>query len=73
MGAHRGHTRPPKNTDGVDIDSLSNVTVAHSSIEDGDDGIVVKTNSGPAANITVRNNHLYGTMASPSEARPCRA
>jgi polygalacturonase len=50
-----------KNTDGVDIDSLSNVTVAHSSIEDGDDGIVVKTNSAQAFNITVNNNLLYGT------------
>lgn len=50
-----------KNTDGVDIDSLSNVTVTHSSIEDGDDGIVVKTNSAPAFNITVENNLLYGT------------
>src|SRR5512146_1789735 len=50
-----------KNTDGVDIDSLSNVTVAHSSIEDGDDGIVVKTNSAPAFNITVKDNLLYGT------------
>ena len=50
-----------KNTDGVDVDSLSNVTVAHSSIEDGDDGIVVKTNSAPAFNITVKDNRLYGT------------
>lgn len=50
-----------KNTDGVDIDSLSNVTVTHSSINDGDDGIVVKTNSAPAYNITVSHNVLYGT------------
>lgn len=50
-----------KNTDGVDIDSLSEVTVAHSSINDGDDGIVVKTNSAPAFDITVKNNLLYGT------------
>ncbi len=50
-----------KNTDGVDIDSLSDVTVAYSSIEDGDDGIVVKTNSAPAFNITVRDNVLFGT------------
>lgn len=50
-----------KNTDGVDIDSLSNVTVTHSSINDGDDGIVVKTNSAPANNITVTHNALYGT------------
>src|SRR5690348_724519 len=46
------------NTDGVDIDSLSNVTVTHSSINDGDDGIVVKTNSAPAFNITVSHNVL---------------
>ena len=50
-----------KNTDGVDIDSSSDVTVAHSFIEDGDDGIVVKTNSAAAANITVKNNLLLGT------------
>lgn len=49
------------NTDGVDIDSLSDVTVTHSSINDGDDGIVVKTNSAAASNITVSHNVLYGT------------
>jgi polygalacturonase len=49
------------NTDGVDIDSVINGTVAHSSINDGDDGIVIKTNSHAAANITVKNNLLYGT------------
>ena len=50
-----------KNTDGVDIDSLHEVTVAHSSIEAGDDGIAVKTNSAPAYDITVKDNLLYGT------------
>jgi polygalacturonase len=50
-----------KNTDGVDIDSLNDVTVAHSSINAGDDGIVVKTNSAPASDITVKDNQLYGT------------
>lgn len=50
-----------KNTDGVDIDSSSNVTVANSFVEDGDDGIVVKTNSAAASNITVKNNILLGT------------
>ena len=49
------------NADGIDIDSLTNATVAHSSIEAGDDGVAVKTNSGPASNITVIHNHLYGT------------
>ncbi|HEX4757835.1 MAG TPA: glycosyl hydrolase family 28 protein [Terracidiphilus sp.] len=50
-----------KNTDGIDIDSMTNATVYDSSIEDGDDGVAVKTNSGPASNITVRNNVFYGT------------
>ena len=50
-----------KNTDGIDIDSLTNATVFGSSIEDGDDGVAIKTNSGPASNITVRNNRFYGT------------
>lgn len=49
------------NTDGIDLDSLTDATVAHSSINDGDDGIVVKTNSAPAADITVKDNLLYGT------------
>lgn len=50
-----------KNADGIDIDSLTNATVAHSSIEAGDDGVAVKTNSAPASNITVVKNKLYGT------------
>jgi polygalacturonase len=49
------------NTDGIDIDSLTNATVTQSSIQTGDDGIVVKTNIGAASNITVSNNKLYGT------------
>lgn len=50
-----------KNTDGVDLDSVIDATVTHSSINDGDDGIVVKTNSHVAENITVSHNVLYGT------------
>ncbi len=50
-----------KNTDGIDLDSLTNATVFDSFIEDGDDGVAVKTNSGPASNITVRHNRFYGT------------
>ena len=49
------------NADGIDIDSIHDVSVIGSSIEAGDDGVAVKTNSGPAYNITVRNNRLYGT------------
>ena len=50
-----------ENADGIDIDSIHDVSVLNSSIEAGDDGIAIKTNSGPAYNITVRNNRLYGT------------
>jgi polygalacturonase len=49
------------NADGVDIDSITNVTLNQSSIEAGDDGIAVKTNSAAASNITVENTRIYGT------------
>jgi polygalacturonase len=50
-----------KNTDGIDIDSMTNVTVHGSSIEDGDDGVAIKTNSAGASNITIENNTFHGT------------
>jgi polygalacturonase len=49
------------NTDGIDIDSLTNATVHGCSIEDGDDGIAIKTNSAAASNITVENSTFHGT------------
>jgi polygalacturonase len=49
------------NADGIDIDSIHDVSVIGSSIEAGDDGIAVKTNKGAAYNITIKNNRLYGT------------
>ena len=52
---------PARNTDGIDADSATNVTVSNSYIQDGDDGIAIKTNSGAAANMTVENSHFYGT------------
>jgi len=55
-------TPPSKaNADGIDIDSIANVTVTNSTIEAGDDGVAVKTNQAAASNITVSNNRLYGT------------
>jgi polygalacturonase len=50
-----------RNTDGIDADSATNVTVNDSYIQDGDDGIAIKTNSGAAASMTVENSHFYGT------------
>ncbi|MGA9669863.1 MAG: glycosyl hydrolase family 28 protein [Terracidiphilus sp.] len=49
------------NADGIDIDSISDVTVANSNITAGDDGIAVKTNAAAASNITVKNTNVYGT------------
>jgi polygalacturonase len=49
------------NADGIDIDSATNVTVTNSIVEDGDDGVAVKTNSSAASNITVKNNKFYGS------------
>ena len=49
------------NADGIDIDSISDVTVADSNITAGDDGIAVKTNEAAASNITVKNTNVYGT------------
>ena len=55
-------TPPNKaNADGIDVDSITNVTVTDSSIEAGDDGVAVKTNEAAASNITISNNRLYGT------------
>jgi polygalacturonase len=49
------------NADGIDIDSITNVTVNDTSVEAGDDGIAVKTNESAASNITVENSQFYGT------------
>jgi polygalacturonase len=49
------------NADGIDIDSITNVTVNNSTVEAGDDGIAVKTNESAASNITVENSQFYGT------------
>jgi len=49
------------NADGIDIDSITNVTVTNSSIEAGDDGVAVKCNNSNTSNITVSNNKIYGT------------
>ncbi|HEV2345571.1 MAG TPA: glycosyl hydrolase family 28 protein [Actinocrinis sp.] len=50
-----------RNTDGIDPDAATNVTIENSYIQDGDDGIAIKGGSGASSNITVVNNHFYGT------------
>jgi len=48
------------NTDGIDIDSLTNATVADSTINSGDDCIAVKTNSAAVSNVTVKSTKCRG-------------
>jgi polygalacturonase len=49
------------NTDGIDPSGATNVTVAFSYIQDGDDGIAIKAGSAASKNITIRDSHFYGT------------
>jgi polygalacturonase len=49
------------NTDGIDPSGATNVTVAFSYIQDGDDGIAIKGGSAASRNITIRDSHFYGT------------
>ena len=50
-----------KNTDGIDPYAATDVTITNSWIQDGDDCVAVKAGSGASRNITVSNNHCYGT------------
>ena len=46
----------PRNTDGIDPGSSSNITIAHSWIDNGDDNIAIKTG---VTHISVLDNHFY--------------
>jgi polygalacturonase len=50
-----------KNADGIDIDSMTNASVINSTINAGDDGVAIKSNSGDISNITVAGNRVYGS------------
>jgi polygalacturonase len=46
----------PRNTDGIDPGSSSNITIAHSWIDNGDDNIAIKAG---VTHISVIGNHFY--------------
>lgn len=50
-----------RNTDGIDPAGAMDVTITHSWIMDGDDGIAIKGGSEPSAHITITDDHFYGT------------
>lgn len=50
-----------KNTDGIDPNAAADVTITNSWIQDGDDCVAIKAGNGPSRNITISNNHCYGT------------
>jgi polygalacturonase len=51
-----------RNTDGVDPVSESDVTIRNDMIQNGDDCVAVKSNTGtPSRNITVDDVHCYGS------------
>lgn len=49
------------NTDGLDLDSVSNATLNDNDVMGGDDGVAIKTIASRSANISVRNSRFYGT------------
>jgi polygalacturonase len=48
-----------RNTDGIDPQNATNVTITQSFIHAGDDNVAIKGNQSAARNITVAHNHFY--------------
>jgi polygalacturonase len=49
-----------RNTDGIDPNSSTNVTIAYCDISTGDDNVAIKSGpQGPAAHMTIEHNHFY--------------
>ncbi len=49
-----------RNTDGIDPNSSTDVTITHCEIATGDDNVAIKSGAqGPASHITVAHNHFY--------------
>jgi len=53
---HGANDPRPRNTDGIDPGSSSNITIAHSWIDNGDDNIAIKSG---VTHISVLDNHFY--------------
>jgi len=52
--------RTARNTDGIDPSASTNVTIAHSFIDTGDDNVAIKAgDAGPATHMTIAHNHFY--------------
>jgi len=50
-----------RNTDGIDPAGATDVTIAHSYVSDGDDGIAIKGGTHASSHITITDSHFYGT------------
>ena len=49
-----------RNTDGIDPGNSSNVTIAYSWIDTGDDNVAIKAGAGlPTTHMTIAHNHFY--------------
>ncbi|UXA51903.1 glycosyl hydrolase family 28 protein [Xanthomonas prunicola] len=49
------------NTDGLDLDSVTNASLVDNDVMGGDDCVAIKTIASTSGNITVRDNRCYGT------------
>ncbi|CTP85661.1 endopolygalacturonase [Xanthomonas translucens pv. arrhenatheri] len=60
------------NTDGLDLDSVSNATLYDNDVMSGDDGVAIKTIASRSANISVRDSRFYGNsvLGSDADGRP---
>jgi polygalacturonase len=50
-----------RNTDGIDPAGATDVTIAHSYVSDGDDGIAIKGGTHASSHISIIDSHFYGT------------
>jgi polygalacturonase len=49
-----------RNTDGINPQSSTNVTIAHCFIDTGDDNVAIKAGTkGPVSHVTIAHNHFY--------------